>query len=294
MNGTEAYWIYITAGVGIVAALLGSLLTQGFARSREERREEKALRNLVDGIGKEYRLNLFEALGEMQALVIGRDGDLLSDIDRATHLDPGRLSLVPVEPILHRSAMTNLADLDHATMAIIGYGYRELERQKQGIREAVEERRLVYGQVQDLVHEVVKGLASLYLWNNYYGRTPADVGSVRKRDLLAFARRQGLDRFSFPGMHLFDLLTQYLRGFGLKVTPVPLTMTAAEYYSKPGGAIDRHQRMDERKRRREELEARLQAGENVGLIDRLRFGLPLRDKRTAEHPEPAEPMRQHG
>ena len=289
MDGIEVYWIYITAGVGIVAALLGSLLTQGFARSREERREEKALRNLVDGIGKEYRLNLFEALGEMQALVIGRDGELLHDIDRSTLLEPGRLSLVPVEPILHRSAMSNLADLDHATMSIIGYGYRELERQKQGIRDAVADRRLVYGQVQDLVHEVIKGLASLYLWTHYYGRTPADVGSVRKRELLAFARRQGLDRFSFPGMHLFDLLTQYLRGFGLKVTPVPLTMTAAEYYSRPGGAIDRHQRMDERKSRREAVEARIEAGEDVGFIERLRAGLALRRQKRDDGPDTMGP-----
>jgi len=282
MDGIEGYWIYITAGVGVVAALLGSLLTQGFARSREERREEKALRNLVDGIGKEYRLNLFEALGEMQALVIGRDGELLQDINRPTHLEPGRLSLVPVEPILHRSAMSNLADLDHAAMSVIAYGYRELERQKQGIREAVMDRRLVYGQVQDLVHEVIKGLASLYLWTHFYGRTPADVGSVRKRELLAFARRQGLDRFAFPGMHLFDLLTPYLRGFGLKGTPVPLTMTAAGYYSKPGGAIDRHERMDDRKRRREAVEARIEAGEDVGFLERLRAGLPLRRERRTD------------
>lgn len=279
MEGVEAYWIYVTAGVGLVAALVGSMLTQGFARSREERREEKALANLIQGIGKEYRLNLFEALVEMQSLVIGSDGDVVDSVDRATQLQPSRLSLVPVEPILHRSAMQNLADLDHSAMAIIGYGYRELERQKADIRSAVSEGNLVYGQVQDLVHEVVKGVASLYLWTEHYGRTPAQIGSVRKYDLLEYARKQGLDRFSFPGMHLFDLLTQYLRGFGLKVTPVPLVMTAAEYYSRPGGAIDRHQRMEERRARREAIES----GElKPNLMDRLRGWSPPKREPTAD------------
>ena len=244
MDQVQSYWLFITAGVGLIAAVIGASLTQGFARTRQERREEAHRQSLVKGIGQEYRLSLFEALGELQLLVLDDSGQVMADMDWRTRLQPrSTVKLIAVEPRLHQAAMASLANVDHAAMAVIGFGYRELERHKGGIREALAAGNLHYGAVQSAVYEVVEGIALLYLWRNHYGRSPVDIGSVRKKELVAYARAQGLGRFNFPGINLIDLMVTYIRSFGLKVTPVVLNLTAEDYYArKPGdrSRIARH------------------------------------------------------
>ena len=81
----------------------------------------------------------------------------------------------------------------------------------------------------------MEGSALLCLWRKRYGRSPVDIGSGRKKELVAYARAQGLGRFNFPGINLIDLMVTYIRSFGLKVTPVVLNLTAEDYYArKPG------------------------------------------------------------
>ncbi len=236
MDQVQTYWLFITAGVGLIAAVIGGSLTQGFAHTRQEKREEAHRLSLIKGIGQEYRLNLFEALGELQSLVLDDSGQVMADIDWRTRLHPrSTVKLIPVEPRLHQAAMSSLANVDHAAMAVIGFGYRELERHKGGIREALAGGSLHYGAVQSAVYEVVEGLALLYLWRNHYGRAPAEIGSLRKKELVEYARAQGLGRFHFPGINLIDLMVTYIRSFGLKVTPVVLKLTAEDYFArKPG------------------------------------------------------------
>jgi hypothetical protein len=236
MSGIEPYWIYVTAGVGLTAGVLGAAVTQGFTGSRAERDADRAKASLIKGIGQEYRLNLFEALQEFQTLILDDTGHVIEDLTPQTRIVPVHsVALIPVEPRLHQSAMHNLAPLDHSGLAVIGFGYREIERHKGDIRSALSQGQLRYAQVQAAVGEVIEGLALLYMWRNHYGKTPADLPGLRKKELLGYAREQGLHRYAFPGLHLFDMLVNYIRGLGLKVTPVPLKLPAKRYYALPPG-----------------------------------------------------------
>ena len=295
MDQVQTYWLFITAGVGLVAAVIGAGMTQGFTRSRDERRKVAHTASLVRGIGQEYRLNLFEALGEMQQLILGPNGGLLDGLEPGSVLRNGHsVSMVPVEPFLQRSAMAALADLDHSAMAVMAFGYRELERHKGEIRVARDNGQLTYGKVQETVAEVIKGLALLYLWRTHYGKNPREVPGLRKRELLVYAKEQGLGRFSFPGLHLFDMFVEALRAFGLKVTPVPLKLPAGEYYARPPGDKDRVRREAERRQRQRDKEAareraaaalaaadgdeQASGGRGAGLLDKLKGLVPGRSR----------------
>lgn len=171
----------------------------------------------LDGVSHELRINLQRLVTELARLSAAPDAspDALLPI-RHPQLDGVNNSTIRA----NRNAL-----------AVIGATYQELESRKTNLRAALAQGKDISQSLDDAMDATIDGIASLYMWEVHGGARPNEAGSVRTWHVRDWMKGHGFAANAFPGMHLRDEVVERLRGYGLVMTPKPLTHTAHEYYS---------------------------------------------------------------
>ena len=215
MSGTY-FETFLVGGLGLlVAAVLAItwlLWSQG-----ETRRE--AIKLSLEGIGHEFRFNMFQTVRELADICHGRIR-LARDIPETVHPQ--------LDAVLGEVMAT-----DKRPLAAVQATYQSIEATKRRLRYALDHEQAIDEPLEAAKQAAINGISTLYLWEKHEGRAPDRARSTRSWWVRDWMKHHGFHQDLLPGLYLRDAVVEELREKGMVLTPQPLALSAHEYYSRP-------------------------------------------------------------
>ncbi|MDJ0919646.1 MAG: hypothetical protein QNI84_00850 [Henriciella sp.] len=203
--------------VGGLLILIGAVVFLAWSAWRYVDRERDMEKLSLAGVGHELRVNLQRLLQE------------LSDV--AGHQPTRPQDLLPlVHPQLD-AVLARPGEADRRALTVIRAAYAEMVARKADIRDALAQGEDTSAATDSAINALIDGLATLYLWEEHKGRSPAEAHSTRSWDVRDWMKEHQFPVDALPGIHLRDVVVERLRTYGMALTPKPLTHTAHEYFS---------------------------------------------------------------
>jgi hypothetical protein len=214
MSGTY-FETFLVGGLGLlVAAVLAItwlLWSQG-----ETRRE--AIKLSLEGIGHEFRFNMFQTVRELADICHGRIR-LARDIPETVHPQ--------LDAVLGEVMAT-----DKRPLAAVQATYQSIEATKRRLRYALDHEQAIDEPLEAAKQAAINGISTLYLWEKHEGRAPDRARSTRSWWVRDWMKQHGFHQDLLPGLYLRDAVVEELREKGMVLTPQPLALSAHEYYSR--------------------------------------------------------------
>ena len=141
---------------------------------------------------------------------------------------------IEIIPIVHPQLDALLSrpnEADRKGLTQIRGNYNELSAHKASMRAALSGQGDIGAPAHIAVDAVIGSIATLYLWEEHAGRSPAEARSTRSWDVRDWMKNTPFHAHLLPGLHLRDQVVEYLRTAGMTLTPKPLTHTAHEFYA---------------------------------------------------------------
>jgi len=214
MSGTY-FETFLVGGLGLLvtAALAITWLLWRQADTRQE-----AIKLSLEGIGHEFRFNMFQTVRELADVCEGRIR-LSRDIPVIEH------------PQLNAVLATVLAT-DKRPLAAVQATYQAIEAAKRRLRYAMDQGEAIDEPLEAAKTAAVNGISTLYLWEKHEGCPPERARSTRSWWVRDWMKKHGFHQDLLPGLYLRDAVVEDLRGSGMELTPKPLMLSAHEYYSR--------------------------------------------------------------
>ncbi len=206
---------FLVSGLLVLIAAIGYLAWSAWRWVDRERDMEK---RALAGVSHEIKSNLDRMLTELGGIATG---SLTSDIE-----------LLPIVHPQLDALLSRPNEADRRGLTVIRANYNELTAHKQTLRSVLAAGGDPDAAANLAVNAAIKTLATLYLWEEHKGCPPEFARSTRSWDVRDWMKAHRFDAHILPGLHLRDLVIEYLRGAGMALTPRPLTHTAHEYFSK--------------------------------------------------------------
>lgn len=215
MSGTY-FETYLVGGLGLlVAAALA--VTWLLWRQNDIRKE--AIQLSLEGIGHEFRFNMFQVVRELADVSEGRIR-LGRDLPATEH------------PQLN-AVLGEVMATDKRPLAAVQATYQSIEAAKRRLRYALEHDEQLEEPLEAAKAAAIDGISTLYLWEKHEGRPPEHAHSTRSWWVRDWMKDHGFHQDLLPGLYLRDAVVERLRGAGMTLTPKPLVLSAHEYYSRP-------------------------------------------------------------
>lgn len=215
MTGTY-FETFLVGGLGLLVA---AALAIAWLLWRQEDIRRDAIKLSLEGIGAEFRLNMFQTVRE------------LADVES------GRLGLAGDLPVLDHPQLDGvLAETmaaDKRALAALQATYQSIEASKRRLRYALDRGEPIETPLEDAKAAAIDGICTLYLWEKQDGRPPEKAHATRSWWVRDWMKAHGFHQDLLPGLALRDAVVENLRCAGMRLTPHPLTLTAHEYYSRP-------------------------------------------------------------
>ena len=215
MSGTY-FETFLVGGLGLLVAAVLSIAWLLW-RQADTRRE--AIKLSLEGIGHEFRFNMFQAVRELADVSEGRIR-LARDLPDLAH------------PQLD-AVLAEIMATDKRPLAAVQATYQSLATTRRRLRYTLETGEGVEDALDAAKAATVKGVSTLYLWENHEGSPPERARSTRSWWVRDWMKAHGFHQDLLPGLALRDAVVEDLRGSGMVLTPQPLSLSAHEYYSRP-------------------------------------------------------------
>lgn len=215
MSGTY----FETFLVGGLALLVAASLSIAWLLWRQDDVRREAIGLALEGIGHEFRFNMFQTVRE------------IGDVDRGlirSAIDLPTLAHPQLDAVL-----SHLMATDKRALAAVQATYQSIEAQKRKVRMALEDGDVSDETLDGLKAATIDGISTLYLWEDHEGRPPKLARSTRSWWVRDWMKAHGFEQDLMPGLALRDAVVDNLRSNGMVLTPQPLSLTAYEYYSRP-------------------------------------------------------------
>ena len=214
MSGTE-FQTFMVGGLGLLVA---AALSVAWLLWRQEDTRREAIKLSLEGIGHEFRFNMFQTVRE------------LADIEN------GRIRLARDLPVLAHpqldAVLAQTMATDKRPLAAIQATYQNLEAAKRRLRFAMDEGEGGDEPLADAKAAAVHGISTLYLWEKHEGAAPERAHSTRSWWVRDWMKQHGFAQDLLPGLALRDSVVDTLRSEGMVLTPKPLALSAHDYYSR--------------------------------------------------------------
>ncbi|MEM5516689.1 hypothetical protein WNY37_06985 [Henriciella sp. AS95] len=219
MNGTY----FETFMVGGLALMVAAALSIAWLLWRQDDVRREAVGLALEGIGHEFRFNMFQMVREINDV---EDGMIRLPVDLPTLAHP------QLDAVLGEMIAT-----DKRALAAIQATYQILEARKRRVRMQLADGAVDDEEMTALKAATVQGISTLYLWEDHEGAPPEKARSTRSWWVRDWMKAHGFTQDLLSGLALRDAVVEDLRQNGMELTPQPLTLTAHEYYSRQ---YDRH------------------------------------------------------
>ncbi len=220
MTGTY-FETFMVGGLGLLVAA-GLAIAWLLWRETDTRRE--AIKLSLEGIGHEFRFNMFQTVRELR--------DVTDGLIR-TPEDLPRLAHPQLDAVLAQVMAT-----DKRALAAIQATYQNIEGAKRRLRMKLAAHEAIDDVLDEAKLAAVDGISTLYLWEDHEGRPPARARSTRSWWVRDWMKAHGFEQALLPGLALRDAVVENLRQSGMVLTPRPLTLTAHAYYSRNYSRLD--------------------------------------------------------
>ena len=214
MTGTY-FESFLVGGLGLLVAA-GLAIAWLLWRQDDTRRE--AIKLSLEGIGHEFRFNMFQAVGELADVSEGRIR-LARDLPDLAH------------PQLD-AVLAEVMAADKRPLAAVQATYQSLATSRRRLRYTMDTGEGIDEALEQAKATAVNAISTLYLWENHEGRPPARARSTRSWWVRDWMKAHGFHQALLPGLYLRDAVVEDLRGAGMVLTPKPLALSAHEYYSR--------------------------------------------------------------
>ncbi|MEQ9317258.1 MAG: hypothetical protein RLN72_15505 [Henriciella sp.] len=214
MNGTY----FETFMVGGLALLVACVLSIAWLLWRQDDTRREAIGLSLEGIGHEFRFNMFQTVREIGDVA---EGLIRSPVDLPTLAHP-QLDAV----------LSHLVATDKRALAAVQATYQSIEASKRRVRMALEDGEVSEDTLDGLKAAAIDGISTLYLWEDHEGRPPEKARSTRSWWVRDWMKAHGFAQDLMPGLALRDAVVDNLRANGMVLTPQPLALSAYEYYSR--------------------------------------------------------------
>lgn len=214
MNGTY----FETFMVGGLALLVACVLSIAWLLWRQDDTRREAIGLSLEGIGHEFRFNMFQTVREIGDVA---QGLIRSPVDLPTLAHP-QLDAV----------LSHLVATDKRALAAVQATYQSIEASKRKVRMALEDGEVSEETLDGLKAAAIDGISTLYLWEDHEGRPPEKARSTRSWWVRDWMKAHGFEQDLMPGLALRDAVVENLRENGMVLTPQPLALSAYEYYSR--------------------------------------------------------------
>ena len=204
--------------VGGLALLVAAALSVAWLLWRQNDTRKESIALALEGIGHEFRFNMFQTVREIGEL---SDGTIRLAIDLP------RLAQPQLDGLL-----AHLVATDKRALAAVQATYERIEASKRRVRMELDEGELGQDTLDGLKRATVDGIATLYLWEEHEGRLPAHARSTRSWWVRDWMKAHGFAQDLVPGLALRDSVVDHLRDSGMVLTPQPLALSAYEYYGR--------------------------------------------------------------
>ncbi|WP_158085676.1 hypothetical protein [Henriciella aquimarina] len=214
MTGTY-FETFLVGGLGLLVA---AVLAIAWLLWRQDDTRREAIKLSLEGIGHEFRFNMFQTVHEIADLEAG-------EIKRAGDLP--ELAHPQLNAVLAQTMAT-----DKRALAAVQATYQSVEAAKRRVRLALSEDRDIGEALEGLKAATIDGISTLYLWEDHEGRAPQHARSTRSWWVRDWMKAHGFEQNLMPGVALRDAVVENLRSNGMILTPKPLTLSAHEYYAR--------------------------------------------------------------
>ena len=214
MNGTY----FETFMVGGLALMVAAALSIAWLLWRQDDIRREAVGLALEGIGHEFRFNMFQMVREINDV---ESGMIRLPIDLPTLAHP-QLDAV----------LGELVATDKRALAAIQATYQALEARKRRVRMQLGDGAVDPEELDALKQATVHGISTLYLWEDHEGAPPEKARSTRSWWVRDWMKAHGFTQDLLSGLALRDAVVEDLRDNGMVLTPKPLTLTAHDYYSR--------------------------------------------------------------
>lgn len=204
--------------VGGMALLVAAALAIAWIMWRERDTRREAIALSLEGIGHEFRFNMFQTVRELR--------DVTEGLIR-TPEDLPRLAHPQLDAVLAEVMAT-----DKRALAAVQATYQNIEGSRRRLRMKISANEDIDDVLTEAKAVAVDGISTLYLWEDHEGRPPAHARSTRSWWVRDWMKAHGFHQDLLPGLALRDAVVENLRQSGMVLTPKPLTLTAHEYYSR--------------------------------------------------------------
>ena len=214
MSGTY-FETFLVGGLGL---LVTAALAITWLLWRQDDTRQEAIKLSLEGIGHEFRFNMFQTVRELADVCEGRIR-LSRDIPVIEH------------PQLNAVLATIMAT-DKRPLAAVQATYQAIEAAKRRLRYAMDHGEAIDEPLEAAKTAAVNGISTLYLWEKHEGRPPERARSTRSWWVRDWMKKHGFHQDLLPGLYLRDAVVEDLRESGMVLTPKPLMLSAHEYYSR--------------------------------------------------------------
>lgn len=214
MTGTY----FETFMVGGLALLVVAALAVAWLLWRQADTRREAIALSLEGIGHEFRFNMFQTVNEIRDVAETRIRSP-EDLPRLAHPQLDAL-------------LAEIVATDKRALAAVQATYQNVEVAKRSMRMALADGEKKEPAMQRFKAAAIDGISTLYLWENHEGRPPQHARSTRSWWVRDWMKAHGFTQDLMPGLALRDAVVDNLRGAGMVLTPRPLALTAHEYYSR--------------------------------------------------------------
>jgi len=161
MTGTY-FETFLVGGLGLLVA---AVLAIAWLLWRQDDTRREAIKLSLEGIGHEFRFNMFQTVQEISDLEAG-------EIKRAGDLP--ELAHPQLDAVLAETMA-----VDKRALAALQATYQSIEASKRKVRLALSEDRTVDEALTGAKAAAVDGISTLYLWEAHEGRAPQHARSTR-------------------------------------------------------------------------------------------------------------------